>query len=848
MSDTETPHAQVTPEISSNPTVNTFLAALFEAQPLDGVHVLSVAGDPNQTKGWYGGRVGKGYSFKDGQNWYYSIGVLDPAVDGRSLTNLVAHVALVFDDVGTKVPRSKLEALRNEGFAPLAIIETSPGNEQWVFKLRDVVPEDGGEACQVLAMVRDHLKVNGWGDPACFDPVRYMRVPGGINGKASYANPLNGSPFEVRLVEGDSHARVDLYALAEHLVGSDFLKLATSGSYISSRVLAGVSGPSGSLGRNASMDDPLVKLAQEVGLNPRPSTRAGVIDCDCPNHVLNGAHSNGLPEGFAFINDGMSFCNHGHCGHLNSADFRRIIMDLYDAQAALGLHPGSASADEFLAREDFARHGGGESPQELVDQAAQVVAGQERLALDRELDRAERIKKIEDRYIYVSEMLSFFDTRSYRLLTAEQFDREGVVLAAWPLGGKAKDRASVDILNRGKIRRVESVTRAPGQGMILDLPDPNGVIQRMVNTYRPTSVGRRSGVPKTWLDHIKLLYPDPVDQTYFVEAIAYALQNPHKPMPIILTLVGAPGTGKDMLIRPLMKLVGLHNCENVSPERLMSPFNDWQINRLLVGGEFTTRNHPGLHERLRDWTSPTPVWATINKKYQRTYTVQTSMWFILTTNDTDSMPGLQAGDRRFAFLYSEAERVHEAGSVTTPFTNLYFEALAKEWETEAFLETLHDYLLTLPITMFNPNQAPPRTSGQEVVARENLSRAAEWVRDQVQDGDFAGRVFVAAKELEDHALRAQNAPHTVKQGLGSRAIRDGMRAAGYHSSSRQLRTPGGARVRLWVKPRDAQHRQVIEAMTPDETKDAWTADMTAPKKNPFEGEGFENVVPLETRK
>lgn len=329
-----------------------FLQALFAGQDLKSVHLLSVAADPGQSKSWHGGRLGNGYTLKPGENWYYSIAVLDPAATGRSVASLSTHVALVFDDVGTgagaKVSRIKLEGLRAAGFEPLAIIETSPGNEQWVFKLDRPVPEDGGEANLVLANLRDHFKNEGWGDPACFDPVRYMRLPGGVNGKPAYANPLNGAPFDVRLVHSNWTAAIDLYRMAEHVVGPDFL-LKSRSTPVARQVAAG-----GTPSRSASMDDPLVKLALEVGLNPRPSSRAGVIECDCPNQVLNGDHSDNDPGGFAFIGDGVAKCHHGHCEHLNSTDFQAMIESMFDAQAALGqVVSGASTAREFLARERF---------------------------------------------------------------------------------------------------------------------------------------------------------------------------------------------------------------------------------------------------------------------------------------------------------------------------------------------------------------------------------------------------------------------------------------------------------------------------------------------------------------
>lgn len=821
-----------------------YLKAYYSAEYLDGIHVVSVPGDPNQSKGWFGGRLGSEYRLGPDENIFHAVGVLDPKSVGRSITNVVTHVGIWFDDIGTKVPLEKMQDLAVAGFWPTSVVETSPGNFQYGFRLAVPVAEDGGEAAQVLAALKDTLKRDGWGDPACFDPVRYMRLPGGINGKGKYSNPLDGSAWRVRLASLDPENSVDLYKLAEYVIGPNFLALATSGAYLPSRVFS--AGGGGSLGRNASMSDPLVKLAEAVGLNPRPSTRAGVIDCDCPHHAVTGAHTNGLPEGYAFINDGMSFCNHGHCADLNSIDFQEMIVGMYDAQVALGMHQGGPESGRgFLAGERFRGKAleQGETPEDLLAQAEEIAQAQARREKVREDDLEALRQAIESWVIFINENLGFFDTRNYRMLTADQFDRDPEVIRAWPLGGKAKDKASLAILNRGRVRRVEGVVRKPGAGLIVSSADANGVVMPMVNIYRPSDVGRKPGrTPQSWLDHIKRLFPDPVDHTYFVEAVAWAIQNPDKPMPIILALVGAPGTGKDMLFRPVMHLVGLHNCDSVSPERLAGAWTDWMTKRFLMLGEFTTRNHPTLHERLRDWTSPTPVWATINRKYARAYQIQTSMWFVMTSNDTDALAGLQADDRRFAFMRTEAQRIHEQGSATTPFTNLYFEHLAREWETQDFLEGLHEYLLTLPITTFNPNQAPPLTAGKQEIAVDSLSPAARWIFDEVTGGDFAHRTLIAANELDDGGNASSN--FRVKQSMTSRAIRDGMRNAGA-VSLRRVRASSGRLVRLWTGAGLTKQKiAALEQLTPDQLRAAWEAEMAAPKPNPFAGQPASNVVPL----
>jgi hypothetical protein len=158
----------------------------------------------------------------------------------------------------------------------------------------------------------------------------------------------------VKLAELNPAARIEITALAAWLEA----EAALSGETLPTaqpQVLGPIDG-----GRAASMDDPLVKLAAEVGLNPRPSTRAGVIDCDCP---FGHEHTDGNPDGFAFINWGVSHCHHGHCvdAGRRSPDFAERIKEMYREQVAADLAAGRpvefGTPEAFLAHHDFLRLG-----------------------------------------------------------------------------------------------------------------------------------------------------------------------------------------------------------------------------------------------------------------------------------------------------------------------------------------------------------------------------------------------------------------------------------------------------------------------------------------------------------
>ena len=87
---------------------------------------------------WFGGagvsRLGNS-PFGAG-DYYFSVGLMASGAQRRANANVVAWPVLIVDDIGTKVPLAQWEALFDAGCPrPTAQIETSPGNETWVWAL-----------------------------------------------------------------------------------------------------------------------------------------------------------------------------------------------------------------------------------------------------------------------------------------------------------------------------------------------------------------------------------------------------------------------------------------------------------------------------------------------------------------------------------------------------------------------------------------------------------------------------------------------------------------------------------------------------------------------------------------
>lgn len=186
----------------------TFVANIFGNAP-DGSSALvcSKYGDPTEGP-WIPKPATQVYGCAANTNNYVNCATFKPDTDGSyhaRKANAAAYCCLVLDDVGTKAARDGLG-----GFKPSWAIETSPGNYQVGFILKNPLtnPED-------VTRLQNAVIAAGLCDPGATGMTRWGRLPVGINGKAKYKD-ASGKPFHCRLTEWHPEAR---YMVAELVAG-----------------------------------------------------------------------------------------------------------------------------------------------------------------------------------------------------------------------------------------------------------------------------------------------------------------------------------------------------------------------------------------------------------------------------------------------------------------------------------------------------------------------------------------------------------------------------------------------------------------------------------------------------
>lgn len=228
--------------------------------------------------------------------------------------------AVMVDDLGTKLPMKALEDMGRSGLYPTLAVETSPGNYQAIFFLRqpilDMVQAEDG----IRRMIE--VLTGGGNDPGMSGVTRVFRLPGGINGKAKYRS-ADGTDFACRVVYWKPEVLTDWAQLA-HYFGfvSKVRVYVEPGDGVTQERIRGFQ---------------IVKRGLEA-LRAIKKQGRGWIEIRCPwvaDHtdradsgaaVASPAAKNGYFGGYR--------CHHGHCANRGWSDLENWVGEELSKEAA----------------------------------------------------------------------------------------------------------------------------------------------------------------------------------------------------------------------------------------------------------------------------------------------------------------------------------------------------------------------------------------------------------------------------------------------------------------------------------------------------------------------------------
>ena len=294
-----------------------FLRALYRPRP-DGstVAVCTKCGDPNEG-GWAALKAMKGVSLLSSNNNYANISTFYPVEDADfnvKKENFAALHVVVLDDVGTKIPWSRLN-----GIKPTWVIETSPGNCQLGFGMKDPVTDI--ERAEALI---DAAIDAGFSDKGMSGVSRWYRVPRAINGKEKYR--VDGEPFHCRLVKFELEVKYTQEELMD-LFSANGVKQEQSPPKVNKPAYPEV----------ATSSQPVIERLKEMGLYKK-EIEPGKHDITCP---WLDEHTDRIDNGTAYFEPNEEYPKGGFkCHHSHDYDTHDFLRHLGLERPTINIEPG----------------------------------------------------------------------------------------------------------------------------------------------------------------------------------------------------------------------------------------------------------------------------------------------------------------------------------------------------------------------------------------------------------------------------------------------------------------------------------------------------------------------------
>ena len=233
-----------------------------------------------------------------------------------------------------------------------------------------------------------------------------------------------------------------------------------------------------------------------------------------------------------------------------------------------------------------------------------------------------------------------------------------------------------------------------------------------------------------WLDLLKHLIDNEEERELIKQRMAFDVQFPDKKCNWSVGIIGIHGSGKDSLLKPLVRIFD-RAAGSLTAEDVKSTFdNAWLNKKVLVLSE--TSHIPaeamaGLKLKL---TSAAATHITLSIKYGKPVTVPNIASAYFLSNDMDALR-LDRSERRFL--------VSEAGAVLDKDTAHAYHT----WLEQGGYEALFDYFLNLDLSGFDSQVLPMRTEALEEMfeySRTGLEAAIKTMLDE--DPVFRGRGVV----------------------------------------------------------------------------------------------------------
>jgi Family of unknown function (DUF5906) len=271
-------------------------------------------------------------------------------------------------------------------------------------------------------------------------------------------------------------------------------------------------------------------------------------------------------------------------------------------------------------------------------------------------------------------------------------------------------------------------------GGVVFRPDGNAASDEL-NLWQGFAVTPKKGSWKRAEEHIFRVICRENEEAYlFLYGwMARLVQFPAERAEVAIVLIGPEGTGKGILARILLRILGQHGVAISNPKHLVGSFNAHLRDCVFLFGDECffagDKQHTGILKSLI-----TEPYLTVEAKYKNAAQMPNYLHVMLASNENWVVPASLEARR---FLVLEVSNEHRGD-------HDYFEAIENEMENGGYEAMLHE-LQHYDLTGWNP-RAVPETAGLQAQKQLSLGLEYQWWQDVL----YRGHVFESELGLEEH--------------------------------------------------------------------------------------------------
>jgi hypothetical protein len=403
---------------------------------------------------------------------------------------------------------------------------------------------------------------------------------------------------------------------------------------------------------------------------------------------------------------------------------------------------------------------------------------------DRKAEKATRGKKRswDNQCAIIVKPPAFVDIKRRIMLNKSSFDNR-----FGNIGGEDAHRKAI---------RSKWITRYHGVGFRpVDVRSFKVDGQSIFNLFKPHKIEELDGPPTIIIEHLRYLIPDATSRQYFVNWLAWMVQNPDKKLMHAALLLGKKGTGKSVIGELMKVILGAHNCSEPSRKRVASEFNGWLANRLLVIiHELREKGARGLYDELKEYI--TQGTTSINLKGIEAHELDNFAAFLTITNHDDAIP-IDDNERRYLVIRcADDPRFGKGTDQSREYYDRLFGCIGTSDEPGDEARRFLRWLRARDISGYNGQGPAPETEAKADMVEAGQDSVQRFIREKMELNEWPlGADIInpqdVSKELpfetENH-LRTQKHVEAALREFGCRPLKE----------LGPLRTKSG-RKRLWAR-------------------------------------------------